>query len=1034
MKRYWLILCSLTCFFGGLVVPSAQAQTGGMGIVVGRVLNEDTGRYLHQARVTIAGTTRETFTNETGDFVLANVPAGMVTVQASYTGLPQQTISLNIPSDGGRAVADFSLSSGVRPATDKAVVLDAFTVAANREMSASAVAVNEQRTSAAQKSVVAAEDFGAFPDGNMGEFLKFIPGVTIDYAPDPRGVALRGMAGNFTSVTVDGMRSGSASSGNATRAFELEQTSIAAISRAEVVKSRTPDLAADALGGAINLISKSSFDVSKPVINYSAFFNANSRILTTAATPAAYGGLDHKIKPSGSISVIYPVSKTFGFTLSHLANEKYAPYDSGRPFYAPYSQTTPAVGTLANPVIGRWDLQDVVNEFSNTSSSASIDWKFSTYDKLTLSGTYDTFKRSGDNQYYVFNVGSAAPRSYGQTFTEGALGAGSIQIGGNAIGISDKAGDTRGVSLAYDHNGPTWTINGGAKYSRSINLFESTNHGFFDNVLLTLRGAPSNGTFINPTVSFYDMDKGAYLRPGRIEVLNSTGTAPVDFLDINNYNITSAAPNSRRATDTYRTAKLDFSRWLPTRMPVKLKAGALIQDQIRDITQTRAGNYTFVGPDGKANTADDSAGLYHIQNDYIRPRPIYSATPYIIAPDAAKVWNLYVAHPEYFTSTPATLVINNAVNSRFLEETISAGYFMVDFKPIERFRVVGGVRFERTEDYGQGNKQDLTAHYQRDSKGNILRDSANKPLLITTDAYQQALLDYTPRGTKVNQSYDGYYPSLDLTYNLRADLLLRASAARSIGRPDLSLIVPGVTINDTTITAVNAALKPMQTNSFDVSLEYYFKSVGLFSLTGYRKDLSNATASVSQPATLALLQAYSIPDPEQYVTGYTFTTRANGGNAKLTGLEFSYRRSLGFEFLPRWSKDFNFFANGSLNHLKDNGFSEFNGYISRQGSTGLGYIGRRLSANVKINYRGLQRSAPQAYAPGAFDYNMPRTFIDADLEFRLTKWARLFVSGRNLTDSPIDNGRYVAGQPYYNRVRKEETIGTTYVFGVKGTY
>ena len=105
-----------------------------------------------------------------------------------------------------------------------------------------------------------------------------------------------------------------------------------------------------------------------------------------------------------------------------------------------------------------------------------------------------------------------------------------------------------------------------------------------------------------------------------------------------------------------------------------------------------------------------------------------------------------------------------------------------------------------------------------------------------------------------------------------------------------------------------------------------------------------------------------------------------------------------------------------------------------QGSAGLSYIGRRISANVKTNYRGLQRSGAQGYAPGAYDYNLPRWFYDADIEFRLVKYARLFVSARNIADAPIDNARYIDGQPYYNRVRKQEKLGATYVFGVKGTF
>jgi len=60
--------------------------------------------------------------------------------------------------------------------------------------------------------------------------------------------------------------------------------------------------------------------------------------------------------------------------------------------------------------------------------------------------------------------------------------------------------------------------------------------------MLTLRGSP--------TVNFYGLDKHGYIRPDRIEVLNSTGTAPIDYTNIANYNITNvqSLPTARAST------------------------------------------------------------------------------------------------------------------------------------------------------------------------------------------------------------------------------------------------------------------------------------------------------------------------------------------------------------------------------------------------------------------------------------------------------------------------------------------------------
>jgi iron complex outermembrane recepter protein len=97
----------------GLASLVAVAQTGS-GTIEGRVLNSATGNYLNNARVTIAGTNLEAFTNEIGEYRLSNVPPGAATVRAGYTGLLSQTTSVTVAA-GQRATQDFSLTRADTP-------------------------------------------------------------------------------------------------------------------------------------------------------------------------------------------------------------------------------------------------------------------------------------------------------------------------------------------------------------------------------------------------------------------------------------------------------------------------------------------------------------------------------------------------------------------------------------------------------------------------------------------------------------------------------------------------------------------------------------------------------------------------------------------------------------------------------------------------------------------------------------------------------------------------------------------------------
>src|SRR5205085_468205 len=76
--------------------------------------------------------------------------------------------------------------------------------------------------------------FGDVTDGNVGEFLKYLPGVDLDYVEsEPRGPRLGGMDAQYVGVSFDGMRTASADAnrggGAASRATSFEGFSITSI-------------------------------------------------------------------------------------------------------------------------------------------------------------------------------------------------------------------------------------------------------------------------------------------------------------------------------------------------------------------------------------------------------------------------------------------------------------------------------------------------------------------------------------------------------------------------------------------------------------------------------------------------------------------------------------------------------------------------------------------------------------------------------------------------------------------------------------
>src|SRR5690606_28036911 len=136
------------------------------------------------------------------------------------------------------------------------VALEAFTVQ-ERELTEQAIALQERRNAPNIKNVIAIDsDTG---EGNIGEFLRYVPGIGLDESPqNPQFASIRGMPASGTLVTTNGMEVASNSYTNG-RETDLGVAATGHIARIEVTKVPTPDMPANAVGGSINMITKSGF-------------------------------------------------------------------------------------------------------------------------------------------------------------------------------------------------------------------------------------------------------------------------------------------------------------------------------------------------------------------------------------------------------------------------------------------------------------------------------------------------------------------------------------------------------------------------------------------------------------------------------------------------------------------------------------------------------------------------------------------------------------------------------------------------------
>ncbi len=984
-------------------VSLALAQPSGTGTVQGRVLNVSNGSYLTNARVTVEGTQLQTFTNGYGEYRLGGVPSGPAKVHVFYTGQPEQVLTLDVPA-GQTVTQDVNFGEAAAPQQGEIVKLDQYVVASQKDTDQKSIAINEQRFSPILKSVVSTDQFGDVTEGNVGEFLKYMPGISLEYtSPDARQIIIRGVNPIYTAVFVDGNRMASAASSGSNRFFELEQASINSASRIEVTFSRTPEQDADALGGAVNMISKSAFEVAHPKVDFRADVSFNGDNLKFGKTPGPFNSPERKWHPSFDLSYLNPVSKRFGFAINIAESDIYYPQHRSQPNWAP--QTSGTGATAANPFLKSYQMQNGPKDNKRQNLSSKLDFKISDTDSFSITPQWNYYDAPFANRNLTWNVqgtsSTAVPTAWnGPTFVQSAPGAGSAAWGSS---FRHKYGTTYQIDSHYIHRGPEWTFEGSASISHATNHYHDYQDGHFENAGLNLKKV---------TVRFDGMNLHDYTRPDTITVTDANGNPINSYANLGAYTINNGNFNEADSTDLFRSARLSAARGFTVlNVPTTVKIGATIQDHRRDIRKPNM-SYSFVGPDGKAGTADDLASNYDIVDPSFSTVPTPWGLPPVTYPSPYKLYDLFLAHPEYWTTNAATNIANSAKNSQYIDEYITAAYLQADSRLLSnRLRAVYGIRFERTDDYAQGYRQDPNSGAYHD------------------------------RGLRAKNHYAAGYPSIATTYNVTDNLIARASYTRALGRPDFGNIIPGTSLPDPlsstpVITINNTTLAPEQADNYDLGLDYYFSHVGSLGVSVYRKDIENFFGSTSVIATPELLTALGIPDVDAYVqSGAQVKSKFNAGTARITGVQLDYKQQLTFIPLPQ-NQSLGVFASGYSTHLMGAPNADFSNYISKSLNTGLDYHTRWFSVKFNMNYRGQQRYGLLSITglTGAYTYFKPRTQFDTTVDFPINRHFSAFINGRNIFNKAQDQEIYGLESLGYTRLSRREEFGAQWWVGIRGKF
>src|SRR5690606_15653587 len=238
MKIFYILATSLVS-----VLTFAQN-----GVIAGKITDETNQFSLPGATIKIENSNRYTVSNQNGGYEFLNLPEGTYTVYVEYIGYVTAAQEVVVTANQ-TTTANFELIAGSEE-LEEIVIIGDF-------LRGQAKALNQQRNKSNITNIISSDQVGRFPDANIGDALKRVPGITMQNDQgEARNIIVRGLSPELNSVTLNGDRIPSAEGDN--RNVQMDLIPADMISTIEVNKTLTPDMDADAIGGSVNLIMRAA--------------------------------------------------------------------------------------------------------------------------------------------------------------------------------------------------------------------------------------------------------------------------------------------------------------------------------------------------------------------------------------------------------------------------------------------------------------------------------------------------------------------------------------------------------------------------------------------------------------------------------------------------------------------------------------------------------------------------------------------------------------------------------------------------------
>lgn len=193
--KMFCFLTMVLCLWCGNAHAESLVDKPGMGSIRGRVVSDE-NEILPGATIFIEELNTGVISDNNGFYTIGNVKPGIYTLLIKYIGY--STVKSKITVSRDKTVEKvFKLTAD----------LELPEVLVNGAFYGQRKALSMQQNAMGISNVVSADQVGKFPDSNIGDALKRLNGVNVQYDQgEARFGQVRGTSADLTSVTINGNR------------------------------------------------------------------------------------------------------------------------------------------------------------------------------------------------------------------------------------------------------------------------------------------------------------------------------------------------------------------------------------------------------------------------------------------------------------------------------------------------------------------------------------------------------------------------------------------------------------------------------------------------------------------------------------------------------------------------------------------------------------------------------------------------------------------------------------------------------------